>query len=183
MPVSNWSTVYRHKNINCHFVIVCHDSNVSGVKNTASSIRGAYPYSVSCVVPQDTHPDDVEMVKKTCPVSVGGTTITSLLNAGICNGGPEWNFIIMSGSWVRPGLDTKFSYFIENEKDILFPIVDRQINFVDATLNGILVHRKTFEEIGKFADNSPLEICKLFWAMDAIEKGCRFKAIVGTQVC
>ena len=95
----------------------------------------------------------------------------------------EWNFVVIAGSWIRMGLDNKCSYFIESEKDILFPIVDRKMNFVDGSINGFLIQKSLFQDIGPFATDHPLEICKLFWAMEAQEKGYKFKAILGTAIC
>jgi hypothetical protein len=84
----------------------------------------------------------------------------------------------------------KLNQFLNSEKDILFPVVDRKMNFVDGSINGIVVHKKAFKEIGDIAPNSlqkvgynDFEISKLFWAMDAVEKGYKFKAIVGMQIC
>ena len=40
-----------------------------------------------------------------------------------------------------------------------------------------------FTKIGKMAEIGPYEICKLMWALDAIEKGYKFKAILGAKLC
>ena len=57
-------------------------------------------------------------------------------------------------------------------------------------MNGIFIHRKLFDEVGDFpsgemqkAGVSDIELAKLFWANDAIDKGAKFKAIVGMRVC
>ena len=85
----------------------------------------------------------------------------------------------------------KSLYNIENEKNILYPIItdyDRQGNplkcytdFDEATLNGLFIHQKTLKEVGDFTDN-PLKISKFFWMLEAADRGCTFKAILGAKV-
>lgn len=166
--------MYSHKPINVGFIILCPNCNIGQLTTTISSIKHSYPNSpYHCVLPEHCHPDDLKSHVK------GGKTITSLINAGMspppCD---EWNFIIMAGNWVKKLLDKKYAYFMESEKDIFFPIVEKKMNFVDGTMNGILIHRKAFQDIGFFANNSPMEVCKLMWAIDAIDKGYQFKAIL-----
>ena len=175
--------LYQPKELKYHFVILCLDDNVSRIRTTLSSIKAGYNCHCSVVVSENVHEDDVSEAKRIIlPVTVGGKTVTSLINAGMRNGGPEWNLLVVAGTWVRPGLIHKYSSFVESEKDILFPVIDRKYTFIDGTINGILMHRKTFQEVGDFADDNPLDICKTFWTIDAIEKGCRFKAIVGSKL-
>ena len=80
-------------------------------------------------------------------------------------------------------MDQRFAYFFENEKDILFPISDGKTNFVDGTLNGVFINKKTWKEVGEMSDEGSLEEIKLFWALDAIDKGVKFKAIAGSKIC
>ena len=47
---------------------------------------------------------------------------------------------------------------------------------LDSILNG-----KTFEEVGEFPDMDSLDSSKLIWANKAIDKGCKFKGIVGAR--
>jgi hypothetical protein len=176
--------LYQHKPIKVGFVILASEGNVGHLKTTFSSIRYNYPSSSQVViVPQHITDPVITEMGKMCPCYRASTTITSMINLGMevtpCE---EWNFITIAGSWIRPLLDRKYSYFIENEKDILFPIVERKMNFVDGSINGILVYKGTYHMIGPMDDKNPLEICKLFWAMDAVDKGCRFKAVLGTRV-
>ena len=176
--------LYQYKPIQVGFVILATEGNIGHVKTTFSSIRHNYPLaSHIVVVPEHISDDVVKNIGKLCPCYRGGTTITSLFNTGM-NATPceEWNFLVIAGSWIRPLLDRKYSYFIESDRDILFPIVDRKMNFVDGSINGILVYKGTYLSIGPMDDKNPLEICKLFWAMDAVDKGCRFKAVLGTKI-
>lgn len=171
---------YKHKITECGFVILCPEFNMGQIKISINSLKFGYENSNRvCVVPQDTHADDLKEIKKYNPAYRGGNTITSMINTGMkyapCKNG--WNFIITPGLWIKNGLKNKFSTFIETEKDILFPIVNKKANFVDGTLNGILMHRDAFKEIGPFLEEGPLNICKLMWCLSAIEKGFSFKAI------
>ena len=88
-------------------------------------------------------------------------------------------------------MDKKFSLFVEDEKDILFPIFTEynkegfpkkiRSNFEEATLNGMMIHQKTFKAVGPFNDES-LTVSKFLWAVEATQKGCRFKAVLGTRL-
>jgi hypothetical protein len=177
--------LYQSKVIKYGFVILCPSNNFGQVKTTSSSLKANYPEAkYICTVPETCHPDDAKEIQRLCPCHKGGNTITSLINAGMKNAPcKEWNFIVMAGSWVRGWLDRKFAYFIESEKDILFPIADRKYRFVEGTINGILLHKKAYDDIGPFSNDNPLEICKMLWAIDAIEKGYKFKAVLGTVIC
>lgn len=177
--------LYMRKPLNYGFVIICPNSNIGQIKTTTNSVKHNYQTDkYICVVPEDCHADDLKEMNKLSRTIKGGDTITSLINAGmdktLC---PEWNFIVIAGTWVRANLDRKYSYFVESEKDILFPIVDRQTNFVDGSINGFLIHKKAWIDIGHMPSNNPLEICKLVWAINAVDTGHKFKAVLGTAIC
>jgi len=122
-------------------------------------------------------------IKKICPVYKGSETISSLINVAMRHAPAEWVFLIMAGTNLRPKLDSKFSFYVISEKDILYPVADYKYNFVDATLNGLFLNRKTFREIGEMQETGPLDIVKLVWAGEALQHGCKFKAIVGSKMC
>lgn len=125
-----------------------------------------------------------------CETIKGYDTITSLINVGMKKTKADWNAIVFAGSWVRSNIYRKFDLFVEKEKDILFPVVDGKINFTEGSMNGIIIHKDTFKEVGDFSTApmqksgcSDLELIKLFWSLQAIEKGCTFKAIIGMKIC
>lgn len=173
------------------FVILCPERNLGGLKNTVKSLKQAYPGSpYLCVVGNDATKAEIAEFNLVCDTFKGKDTITSLINLGIKKSKIDWNVLIFAGSWLRPSLHRKFDLFVKSEKDILFPVVDRKTNFVDGSMNGIMLHKKTFQEVGEFATapmqkagSNDLELIKLFWTLDAIEKGCTFKAIMGMKVC
>jgi hypothetical protein len=175
--------LYTYKPLSFGFIVLCADNNPNRVKATVQHLRNNYAYPSVAVVCEDTHKDDIAMLKKVCPTHTGGKTITSLINAGMKKPPADWNFIIIGGSYVQANLDKKFSFFIEKYTDILYPIADYKYNFVDATLNGLLLHKDMWKEVGDMGDANPLEICKLLWAMQAMDKKCKFKAIIGTKIC
>lgn len=152
--------MYQYKKINFGFVVVC--PIPKNLKSTINSID-AYYSGISKVVISD------------CK----DPTITSMINVGMSKAEcPEWNFVVLANGSIKPKLDIKYSYFIEATKDILFPIIGRKLNFADSDFAMMLIHKKTFKEIGEFPKGS-VENSKLTWTATAVEKGCRFKGIVG----
>jgi len=173
----------NYKNIiQCGFVVICPSPNLGQLKTTISSLIGGYPnYSVVTVVPEGMS----DLSESLCN-SIGSTiekngSPAAQINVGIakspCN---EWIFIIQAGSWVRTRIDIRFSRFVESEKDILFPVLKRKTNFVDADWSGTLIHKKAVEELGPFPYNNPEKMCKILWTIDAIEHGYKFKGIIGS---
>ena len=175
--------LYEQKELHCHFVVLCPDFNLGHLRSTVSSITGSYPQSgITAVLSEEVHPDDLADAQKVCKTVKAGKSITGMINAGLKEGGQEWNLVVVAGSWLRGWVIRKMSNFVESEYDILFPVVDRRYLFKEATINGILIHRKAFDAVGPMADNNPIEVCKMMWELDAKEKGCKFKAVVGCQI-
>jgi hypothetical protein len=173
------------------FVILCPDRNLGGLKNTVASIKSFFPEtSYLCTVGDDVQKGELAEFIGVCNTLVGGNTITSLMNVGMKHSDAEWNILVFAGSWLRVNLINKAKQFIKSDRDVLFPVVDWKTNFVDGSMNGIFLHRKMFEDAGEFpagamqkAGVSDMEMAKLFWAAQAIEKGAIFKGIVGMRVC
>ena len=117
------------------------------------------------------------------PTHVAGTTFSSLINLGFKHAPADWNIVVIAGTTVRAKLDEKFGLFIESDRDILFPVADKKFNFIEGTINGLTIHRHTFEDVGEWDTNLPLDTTKLLWAYEAVRKNCRFKAVVGSKMC
>jgi hypothetical protein len=176
------------------FIILSPEHNIGKIKGTIRSIRNRYGFDapIICVVGDDTKNSELDEIKEVCKVFKGKGTITSLLNTGLCKGHKEWNIFVMEGTTVRPGLDQKFGRWIEDEKDVLFPIdvdynrdgipVKIYNTFPECTLNGLCIHQKLFKKTGNFSEN-PLVVSKEFWAFEASDHGVRFKAILGAKIC
>ena len=171
--------------LNVTFIILCTEPSISDLKKTVDSINWTNSTSqiiaVSC--------EKEERFKQICPTYYGKDTITSLINEGFRNIKTDWGVLVFSGSRIKTNLERKVGQFVKSYKDIFFPVIGRKINFVDASSNGILIHKKLFEEVGDFMairkssfSLNDFEIAKLIWADTALSKGCQFKAIVGLQI-
>lgn len=177
-------TIFSNKDLKVCFVILSPDCAVNLIKNTASSIKYHYPkLSFITVTESSAIKEDIAEIKKICPVYKGNETISSLINVGMRHSPAEWVFLVIAGTNVRPNLDSKFSFYVANEKDILYPVANYKYNFIDATLNGLFINRKTFREVGEMQESGSLDMVKLAWAAEAVEYGCKFKAIVGSKMC
>lgn len=175
--------LYQHKALDAGFVVLCPDRNPGTLRITVNGIRSRYPgSSVVASVPEDTPEKDFDIMNAICPTYKGRNTITSLINTGLNNSASLWSIIVMCGTHVRPNLDKKYSLFVESTKDILFPIAEGRTNFVDGTLNGIMIHKDAWDVAGNFCNENPLVICKLLWTLDAMKRGCIFKAVIGCQI-
>lgn len=172
------------------FIVLCPDKNIDNLKNTVKSIKAVYSGSpFLAVVGSNVKKDELTAMSAICDTYKGKDTITSLINTGMKKTSIDWNVIVFAGTWLKLALHRKFNLFVKSEKDILFPVAEGKYNFVDGSMNGIIIHKKTFAEVGNFAaapmlgeSVDEMQIVKLFWAMSAIEKGCVFKAIVGMRI-
>jgi hypothetical protein len=177
-----------------NFVILSPEPNIGRLKGTVRSIKNNYSSdaNIICCVEKSLKNEQLDELKQICPVYKGGNTITSLINNGIKNSSKGWVMLVMEGAWVPRNIQYRYSKWISDSKDILFPIVinyDREgipvkimNTFDECTLNGILIDRDFFLKIGKLSEN-PLKISREFWSFDAIEKGARFKSILGIKIC
>lgn len=167
---------YRPVPMNIGFIVLCLDPDPYKPATTLSSIERSYDGIKSVVV----SPAEFKHVHKTA--IIGGSSVTSLINAGMAKAPADWNIIVLAGVRVKERLDQKYSPFMESRQDIFFPLIFGHHNFLDAPMNGLTIHKDTFKEIGKFADDNPLEICKMMWFLQAHELGCKFKAIAGCRM-
>lgn len=174
--------LYQYKPLEVGFVILCVDRNPNLLRATVNSVRRRYDSPCVGVVDGDCGGDDFSELNKVCPVHRGMDTVTSLLNEGLDHPPAEWSMTVMSGTWVRPNLDKKYSLFVESTSDVLYAIVDGRYEFPDCSLNGLMVHRDAWQKVGHFCPRSPLPLCKLMWARAAIDRGCRFKGVIGVKM-
>lgn len=173
------------------FLILCHERKLKALTSTVNSIKACFPgHPHLALVGNDATKEEITQFGQLCEVHKAKETITSLINLGMKKSKIDWNVIVFAGSWLRPGIHRIFNTFAKSEKDILFPVVDRKTNFIEGSMNGIMIHKKTFKEIGDMPtmhkvdeDHNELEWIKTFWALGAIDKGCTFKAIIGTRIC
>jgi len=165
--------LYKYKPIKIGFVILCQNCNFAHLKNTLNSINVYYPTAKTTLVVQDKCEGYPKAIK-------GGDTLISMMNKGLKELSAEWNLIVYADGWIKDRLDIKYSYFIESNKDILYPISKSRstnYNFISHD-KGMMIHKKAFADIGEFPDEST-EISRLAWAASALDKGYKFKGVVG----
>jgi hypothetical protein len=177
-----------------NFVIISPEPNIGRLKGTVRSIKNNYreDAKIICSVEKGIKKPQIEEMREVCPSFRGGQTVTSLINNGMKHAPSGWNMLVVEGAWVPKNIQYKYSKWISSPKDVLFPIVinfDRQgmparilSTFGECTLNGILLNKDFFFEIGNLSEN-PLKISREFWAMEAADKGANFKAILGIKIC
>lgn len=171
-------------------IIISHNYNIGGIKSTVNSVKtSTYNRNSICVVTEDVPDKELKEIKNIVEVYKAKNTITSLINTGIKKNKNQWSFIVFAGSRIPYYIEKKLDCFCKNDKDILFPVIDRKINFVDGCFNGVLINNKFFKEVGDFPNFSfqkqnvnDFEVAKMIWATEAIEKGGQFKAIVGMKI-
>lgn len=169
--------LYQYKALKIGFVVLCPNQNLGHLKNTINSINEHYKdASIVSVLPDECTSPFPKAIK-------GGKTLQSLLNAGL-HASPckDWNFVILTRGWLNNKLDVKYSYFVETVNDVLYPVINKVANFIDAEVNGLFINKKKFIEVGDFKDTANFIQSKLLWAEAALKKGCKFKGIVGTKI-
>jgi len=164
------------------FVVLCPLRNLGGFRTTVRTIHGSFPgQQIVGVVGADASDEEVAEFSREVPVVRAGTTVTSLVNAGAAQIKGDWICFLEAGTLARPAMFRQHRRF--GPKDILFRVAGRRFHFADAPLEGLTVSREAFERIGPMADREDsLEIVKTFWALDAIEHGCRFVGLVGVRL-
>ena len=173
--------MYEYKPLNYGYVIITPENNPNFVKITANSIRNNNPdASIICVARNDIDTESEKIIQNICKLFKGENTYTSLISEGIKNPPSEWNLYIISGTHLENKIQKKYSYFVENEKDILYPVIDRKMNFVDGSINGILMH-KNVKNLGCIPESNSLQKSKMIWSFNAACQGYKFKGIVGVK--
>lgn len=181
---------------NLQFIILCPERNWGGLMCTSKSIKECFPSSKSIAVVGD-DATDAEFKEFNTEVKTirGGKTISGLINAGLnhSKNTDTWNFILMAGNYIRYRIIKKYFRFVESNTDVVYPVVTmaakadgmgrRCWEFPDASINGLLLHKKLFSAVGDFDEAiENFSHIKMFWALDAIKEGAKFKAIVGTRL-
>jgi hypothetical protein len=163
-------------------IILCPDLNIGGLKYTTNSIKSDFPTTkYVAVVGNNAKPIDVDNLSRFSKIYKGGKTITSLIDTGMKVLSNEWCLIVMSGSIVRSRIINRYRNFSE-DKSILYPVINRKYLFDEASINGIVLKKQTYNDIGPFGDDmEDIGNAKLMWAGRAIEKGYKFKALVGVR--
>ena len=169
--------LFAPKTLDMEIGIMSFDGDHNHINTTSGSIKNlSYNYEYFVLMPSVAKMTHFEHRTYKCK-----DTVTSLLNEGMKNATKEWVYFVYASCRLRMKIDEKLSKFITSNKDILFPVVDRIWNFVDGSINGILINKEFFDEVGPFGEENDLKITKLEWADRAIKKGGKFKAIVNAM--
>ena len=165
------------------FLILAPTFNAKQIQDTIKSLRIYYPenhFIISCSIHFDK--EQVKWVKdldhRNIVIKKGGTTICGLINAGEKEIKNEWFFVFVAGSRIKNKIDKKYFSFIK-DKEIGYSVVERRMYFYEASLNGMLLSKTSFKDIGEFPDISPdISGCKSVWLGEGQEKGYKFKGLV-----
>lgn len=168
--------LYQPKELQMTLGILSLDANPHAIQRTLNSSNFL---TFSCdkivAIPQETALGDHFGV----PLVKGGNCITSMMDNIVKNLKTEWVYFVFAGTNLRKGVDKKNFIYVETYKDVLFPVVDRIWNFVDGSMNGLLISKQFYREVGDFGSGKNLQVTKLLWAEKAMSIGGRFKGIVG----
>lgn len=165
-------------------LILCPDLLTRTLSTTVKSLRLHFRNDIKpiAIVPRKASAQQLHDMSMHAEVVHGGDTYTSFINKGLSKTTYDWNLILFSGTVVKPRFFWKYIDFLENEKDILYPIVNFKYAFYEATLNGILVHKSVLKLVGKLPEISDLEQSKLYWCCEAMGKGYSFKGLLGVNI-
>lgn len=176
--------MYILNSLNIEYVILCPNRDIYALKGSHRWInRDQVNDNISClcICPSNTTKGELAEMRAICPTYKGKSSFLSLLNEGIKKSSKDWILFLYAGSYIRPKFTHRYHMFMEDEKDIMFPIVDKFITFDEGSMNGMLMHRNVHKDVGLFDDSFDIPISKLIWANRAIESGYKFKAILGTK--
>lgn len=168
--------LFKHKTLDIGFIVLAVNT-VEQTRRTIDCVKSYFSDSSLLVISDQEVNRDVKIVKNK------NDKKSHFFNLGIksppCS---EWNIFVFGGTTIKPFAIRKFSCFVDSEKDILLPVLERKINFTQSNLNGLLVHKKTLKKIGQFSEKGGFEESKLYWAEKAINNQCKFKSIIGTRL-
>lgn len=166
------------------FTVLCPEFKFGGVRTTVSSIRSNFNNpEVICSIPDTGTNEESRMVANICPIVKGGATISSMINAGLRKGTRDWNLVLVAGNVIKYNPLLKYVFFTKSEKDVLYRVVDKvRWRWEDASIHGLLMHRKAIGEVGDFPDEESIKSCKTLWGARAAKNGYTFKGLVGVKI-
>jgi hypothetical protein len=157
--------------------IICTGPSAAGIKKTVESCFYLDHPSKNLIVVKDDF-DKTQINPAWGKLVIGGTAITDMIDIGCKNAETDWVYFVLAGTRLQKRIDSKNALHVKSYKDVLFPVINRRWNFIDATLNGLLLNKKFHEEVGDFGSGNDLMVTKLIWADRALSMGVKFKAIV-----
>lgn len=164
-------------NLNLTVCVICTNSVGSGIKRTIESCFYLdHPCENIILVKNDFDTNQLE--SSWGRVVSGGTAITDMIDLGCKNAKTDWVYFVLAGTRLQKRIDSKNALHVTSYRDVLFPVINRKWNFIDATLNGLLLNKNFHQEVGDFGSGNDLVVTKLIWAEKALHLGVKFKAIV-----
>lgn len=170
--------LYTHKPLPMGFLVLCVHHRLDRLTSTLGSLLHNYAgYPVTCVVSRDS---PIEMEGLGVKVVQTEPGLANLLNAGLAlRATTPWTMVVRTGTWLPPLLDRRYSFYVESERDVLYPVRHRAL-FDQSALHGLLVPSDIHAKVGDFAGDGVLE--KLDWQGRACQSGYRFKGLFGIRV-
>lgn len=168
--------LFAPKDLKMTLGILSLDANSNSIQRTINSSKFlTFDCDKVVAIPQET------VLSSSLGINVinGGNCITSMMDNIVKNIKTEWVYFVFAGTNLRKAVDQKNSMYVESYRDVLFPVVDRIWNFVDGSMNGLLISKQFYQEVGDFGSGKNLQVTKLLWAEKAMAIGGRFKGIVG----
>lgn len=163
-----------------NFIILCPQRNIGGFISTYKNLKEIFPSSgIICVLGEDATIQEFAEFNKICKTFKAKNTIASLLNVGYQYSERSYNLYILAKSRFSFGNFRKYSQFLLSEKDVLYPTVGKKWEFEETNVNGLLIHKKAFEEVGPFNESAEtFALSKLDWQDRGTNLGYQFKAMV-----
>ncbi len=164
------------------FIVLNPESNPIALRTTVRTISSHFPEcSTLCVVGKNAA--EIPENKRYAETVQGGNTITAMMDTGLETSKTDWCMMVLAGTFLRNTSLKKFEYFQRGDKDILYPVVDKIYAFDEASINGLVLPRKAYKEVGKFGDNNhSIQLVKMLWGLQALNKGYKFKALIGARL-
>lgn len=163
------------------FIILCLQDVPSEVRLTLARIRNLFKDAhIRLAMPLRLACDEMERYKSfKAPIDMSEGTITGMMNLSVLNSECDWNLILVAGANVTQNLVQKYLYFCRQEKDFVYPVVDRKWNFAEASINGILYNRKLTPKAPEIEPD--IFMAKAAWGAEVVRNGGQLKAIVGAK--
>lgn len=172
------------------FIILSNNPNFGNFKYTYNSIINNYGNDsfITCVYSKNTK-ENIKLYKEFCKTNKSSNNVAEMLNVGINSSEKEWNLILFEGIWLKQNIDKKYILFLENEKDIIYPLIyEKNINnvcykaynnFWEINFNGLFINKNALKEVGLFENK---ENWQKDWASKATNLKYKFKSILGVKI-
>lgn len=172
--------LYDAKKLDMEVFIILENDNVKLAQYTLDNCCNlVYDYKKTVVAPESVNKE--AFTGRGFKTIYGGKFYCDMIDISMKNCVSEWAFLLKAGTKIQNRIDEKNSRYISRYNDVIFPVVNRVYNFSTLPLNGLLLNKAFYNEVGEFGDYESQEITKLIWADKAMQFGAKFKAIVGVR--